>query len=297
MALDFSKAAAATNAKKRMQSATAMLDSTLVFQIEPAKIRESPLNSGIPCEDLEELAESLKRDGQIEPLGVYELGNDHYEVYSGHRRLRAAKLAGLKTVACIKKKYPEDPQVRFQEHSAANAQRVKDCRYWIAEVRNAKTLLAAQGFSGSREEEVAKISELLGSGASAAQIYRFEGIAKLRPDLLVYEKYGVSPAVLYSVVKFTDRQQYELSEACKALAEDGKLSRETFLQAAAKLNKKEKKHVSRSYREHLAEAESGFLKRLGSVHADNEEERDAALEIVNDLRAKLDEIENKLTNA
>lgn len=49
---------------------------------------------------LEELSESIKIHGVIQPLTVRKK-EDHYEIIAGERRYRASKLAGLKTVPAI----------------------------------------------------------------------------------------------------------------------------------------------------------------------------------------------------
>lgn len=49
-------------------------------------------------ESLKELAESLKVHGLIQPITVRRLDSKHYQLISGERRLRAAKLAGLEEV-------------------------------------------------------------------------------------------------------------------------------------------------------------------------------------------------------
>lgn len=49
---------------------------------------------------MEELAESIRRHGVLQPLVVRKKGND-YELIAGERRLRAAKTAGLKKVPVI----------------------------------------------------------------------------------------------------------------------------------------------------------------------------------------------------
>jgi len=51
-------------------------------------------------EALEELAESLKRDGMQEPIIVRKTGRK-YEIVSGERRVRAGIMAGLETVSAI----------------------------------------------------------------------------------------------------------------------------------------------------------------------------------------------------
>lgn len=49
---------------------------------------------------LNELADSIKQHGIIQPLVVRRLG-DKYEIIAGERRYKAAQMAGLKTVPCI----------------------------------------------------------------------------------------------------------------------------------------------------------------------------------------------------
>jgi len=49
---------------------------------------------------LKELSNSIKEQGIIQPLSVRKLGYDKYQIISGERRLRAAKMAGLTEVPC-----------------------------------------------------------------------------------------------------------------------------------------------------------------------------------------------------
>lgn len=51
-------------------------------------------------ESLQELSESIRQHGVIQPLSVRRIGNS-YELIAGERRLRAAKLAGLSEIPCI----------------------------------------------------------------------------------------------------------------------------------------------------------------------------------------------------
>lgn len=57
---------------------------------------------------LNELAESIKNYGVIEPIVVRKVGPVHYEVIAGERRLRASKIAGLTQVPVIIKEYNDD---------------------------------------------------------------------------------------------------------------------------------------------------------------------------------------------
>lgn len=56
---------------------------------------------------LEELADSIKQYGVIEPLVVTKK-DDHYEIIAGERRWRAAKKAGLKEVPVVIKKFSDE---------------------------------------------------------------------------------------------------------------------------------------------------------------------------------------------
>jgi len=50
---------------------------------------------------LEDLAESIRHQGVIQPVVVRESGDKQYELIAGERRLRAAQMAGLKTVPAV----------------------------------------------------------------------------------------------------------------------------------------------------------------------------------------------------
>lgn len=52
-------------------------------------------------EALQELADSIKEQGIIEPIIVRPLPNHTYEIIAGERRWRAAQLAGLQEVPCL----------------------------------------------------------------------------------------------------------------------------------------------------------------------------------------------------
>lgn len=53
-----------------------------------------------PLEELEELAQSIRQDGVIQPIVVFREGAQ-YHVIAGERRLRAAQMAGLRVVPVV----------------------------------------------------------------------------------------------------------------------------------------------------------------------------------------------------
>ena len=52
-------------------------------------------------EKLEELAESIRQHGVIQPLTVRKLSSGYYQIIAGERRWRAARLAGLSEVPAV----------------------------------------------------------------------------------------------------------------------------------------------------------------------------------------------------
>lgn len=52
-------------------------------------------------EDLENLANTIKEHGVRQPLTIIKSDNEKFEIVSGERRFKAAKLAGIKKVPCI----------------------------------------------------------------------------------------------------------------------------------------------------------------------------------------------------
>ena len=87
-------------AKKKTEEAVLELD---LDMIEPN--RKQP-RKYFDETALEELAASLKAYGMIQPIVVKKVG-DYYEIIAGERRWRASKIAGLKKVPVIIKKWEE----------------------------------------------------------------------------------------------------------------------------------------------------------------------------------------------
>lgn len=63
-------------------------------------------------EMLQELAESIKQYGVLQPLLVQKKG-DYYEIIAGERRWRAAKIAGLKEIPVVIREYSKQESVEI----------------------------------------------------------------------------------------------------------------------------------------------------------------------------------------
>lgn len=73
-----------------------------LLHLSAAEIRPNPAQPRRSFDDgsLETLAESIRQYGVLQPLTVRRAAGG-YELVAGERRLRAARLAGLKTVPCL----------------------------------------------------------------------------------------------------------------------------------------------------------------------------------------------------
>ena len=80
-----------------------------LVQLPIAKIEINPLQprSHFESERLEDLAQSIRANGIIQPL-VVRMVKDHYQLVAGERRLRAATLAGLTEVPIVIQEISDD---------------------------------------------------------------------------------------------------------------------------------------------------------------------------------------------
>lgn len=80
-----------------------------ILEIELSKIAPNPNQprKHFDQDALQELANSIKMHGVIQPLVLSQIDNDHYMIIAGERRWRASKLAGLSVVPAVVKNYSE----------------------------------------------------------------------------------------------------------------------------------------------------------------------------------------------
>ena len=90
--------------------------------VQIADRNEVDINSIVPnpkqprtifdADALSELSASIKEVGLLQPPVVRDMGNGTYELIMGERRLRASKLAGLKTIPVIIRQTPDNELLR-----------------------------------------------------------------------------------------------------------------------------------------------------------------------------------------
>lgn len=62
-------------------------------------------------EALQELADSIKAQGVMQPIVVRPLGNDRFEIIAGERRWRASQLAGLETIPAVLREVSDETAI------------------------------------------------------------------------------------------------------------------------------------------------------------------------------------------
>lgn len=85
-----------------------------VLELEPSKILVNPNQprKTFNKNELDELAQSIKKDGVLQPVIVSRQGSD-YILIAGERRLRASKLAGLTKIPVIVKEIQPEEYLRI----------------------------------------------------------------------------------------------------------------------------------------------------------------------------------------
>ena len=218
-------------------------------------------------EDMEQLVESIKRNGVMTPATVRLKEDGRYELISGHRRKKACELAGLETLKCEVKELTRDEAIIVMvesnlqrsvilpsEKAFAYKMRLEAMKRQAGRPPKEKASPLATNLSKGRSDE--ELGELVGE--SKDQIRRYIRLTELVPEILQMvdeRQIAFRPAVEISYL--TEEQQYTLLEAMeyndatpslaqaikmKKYNQDGKLTSEVIqsIMEEEKPNQKEK---------------------------------------------------------
>lgn len=168
-----------------------------ITEVEPN--REQPRKQ-FKQESLEELAESIKSYGVIQPIVVAKM-DGYYGIVAGERRWRAAKLAGLEEIPAIIRQ--DDEQTNREIALIENIQREDLNPYDKA--LGIRSLMDKYGMT---QEEVSKKI-----GKSRSSISNTVRILNLAPDVLELVKQGkLSEGHCKALAAITDeKRQYEMA--------------------------------------------------------------------------------------
>lgn len=97
-----------TEGPKESSNKNAELQNLPIEQLHPGKYQP---RKDMSAEALDDLANSIKSQGIIQPIVVRTVSEHSYEIIAGERRWRAAQLAELDTVPCLIKHVPDEAAV------------------------------------------------------------------------------------------------------------------------------------------------------------------------------------------
>ena len=215
-------------------------------------------------EDMEQLVDSIRRNGVMTPATVRQKEDGRYELVSGHRRRKACELAGLDSLPCEVKELSRDEAVIIMVES--NLQRTEILPSEKAFAYKMRLEAMKRQAGRPTKENMSPLGTHLRSDAELAkkvgesrnQIQRYIRLTSLVPEILQMvdeRRIAFRPAVELSYL--TEEQQYALLEAMeyqdatpslaqaikmKKFQQDGKLTAEVIqsIMQEAKPNQREK---------------------------------------------------------
>ncbi|SHG19044.1 MULTISPECIES: ParB/RepB/Spo0J family partition protein [Eubacteriales] len=174
------------------------------FRNHPFKLRDG--------EEKEQLLQSIKTQGAIEPLIVRPLSESEYEVISGHRRLEICKELGMEKIPVIVRNLSDEQAVSMMVDANLHRNNILPSERafaykmkWEAAKKSEKTL--SQPATRMRNDDV--IAQSLGIGKDT--LHRYIRLTYLIPELLEMVDEGriaLTPAVELSYL--TEQEQHLL---------------------------------------------------------------------------------------
>lgn len=190
---------------------TVVIDDLHPFKHHPFKVLDN--------EEMNQMVESVQQFGILNPLIVRPDENGTYEIVSGHRRARAAELAGLTTVPAIVRQLDDDAAIILMvDSNLARENILPSEKAWSYKLK-----LDAMKRQGERTDLTCsqlgnkfpgvKSSEIMAKevGESKNQIFRYIRLTNLIPELLDMvdtKQISFNPAVELSYLKPFEQTQF-----------------------------------------------------------------------------------------
>ena len=164
-----------------------------VVKIQP--FRNHPFKV-IDDEKMEDLVESIRANGILSPVLIRPIGNDVYEMVSGHRRMHAAILLGMDRIPAIIREMTDDEAIvkmvdaNIQREELLPSEKAFAYKMKMDAMKNqgyrsdltADSKTSCQFGTKSRADQ--QVSGQVGE--SARQVQRFIRLTELIPELLEY---------------------------------------------------------------------------------------------------------------
>ena len=170
-------------------------ESAMDLEIEKIRpFRNHPFKV-VDDEKMQDLVESIRTNGILSPVLVRPIGNDIYEMVSGHRRMHAASLLGMESIPAIIREMTDDEAIvkmvdaniqreELLPSEKAFAYKMKMDAMRRQAGRHKKSNCDQIGHNSSSKRSRDILAEELGE--STQQVHRFIRLTELIPPLLDY---------------------------------------------------------------------------------------------------------------
>ena len=203
-------------------------------------------------EKLEELAESIRQHGVIQPLTVRKLSSGYYQIIAGERRWRAARMAGLAEVPAVV--IEADDRLAMELAMIENLQR-EDLNP-IEEAKGFRVLVENYGMT--QEQAAASVGKSRSAVSNSMRLLALsEPLRTLVEDGKLTAGHGRAILPLSPTLR---------EDAAAAIMKSGLSVRQTeqlVKQMLAKKDGEEKKKIEAKVPDYVAEAEHSLSTRLG----------------------------------
>ena len=191
--------------KKLAQAEYLPIDKLKPFEGHPFYVKDD--------DDMEQLTESIRQQGVLNPIMVRPLETGEYEVISGHRRLHACKKAGIEMIPAFIYSMDRSEAVVAMVDSNLHREKLLPSEKAFA-YKMKMDAMKHQGTSsqlGTKQRTDSLIAEQIGE--SRNQIQRYIRLTNLIPGILKLvdeQRMALTPAVEISYL--TEEEQYDLLE-------------------------------------------------------------------------------------
>ena len=191
--------------KKLTQAEYLPIDKLKPFEGHPFYVKDDV--------DMEQLTESIRQQGVLNPIMVRPLGTGEYEVISGHRRLHACKKAGIKMIPAFIYSMDRNEAVVAMVDSNLHREKLLPSEKAFA-YKMKMDAMKHQGTSsqlGTKQRTDALIATQ--ANESRNQVQRYIRLTNLIPGILKLvdeQRMALTPAVEISYL--TEEEQYDLLE-------------------------------------------------------------------------------------
>ena len=203
-------------------------------------------------EKLEELAESIRQHGVIQPLTVRKLSSGYYQIIAGERRWRAARMAGLAEVPAVV--IEADDRLAMELAMIENLQR-EDLNP-MEEAQGFRVLVETYGMT--QEQAAASVGKSRSAVSNSMRLLALsEPLRTLVEDGKLTAGHGRAILPLSPTLR---------EDAAAAIMKSGLSVRQTeqlVKQMLAKKDGEEKKKIEAKVPDYVAEAEHSLSTRLG----------------------------------